>query len=129
MLPFPVDYIHIILHTTLVNINMVDRPHKPSAISASPTAPQPHVEISGDNSQVSARLPTGESVQVLLHGATVISWKSGGQENLFLSEKAILDGSKPVRGGIPVVFPVRMDTNIRAKCGARIRAARSEDEW
>ncbi|KAL9084947.1 MAG: hypothetical protein Q9165_007813 [Trypethelium subeluteriae] len=55
---------------------------------------------------VTATLPTGESVEILLHGATVISWKSGGVENLWLSEKAVLDGSKPVRGGIPVVFPV-----------------------
>jgi len=106
-----VGHLHIFLvHTTSFNTTMVDRPHKPSAISASPTAPQPYVEISSDNSRVTARLPTGESVQVLLHGATVLSWKSNGQENLFLSEKAILDGSKPVRGGIPVVFPVRADT-------------------
>jgi hypothetical protein len=27
---------------------------------------------------------------------------------MWLSEKAALDGSKPVRGGIPVVFPVRL---------------------
>ncbi len=106
-----VGLLHIFLvHTNSVETTMVDRPHKPSAISASPTAPQPHVEISSDNSRVTARLPTGESVQVLLHGATVLSWKSNGQENLFLSQKAILDGSKPVRGGIPVVFPVRADT-------------------
>ncbi|OCL01956.1 galactose mutarotase-like protein, partial [Glonium stellatum] len=57
---------------------------------------------------VTARLPTGDSVDVLLYGATVLSWKSqGGQtENLWLSEAAKLDGTKAVRGGIPVVFPV-----------------------
>jgi glucose-6-phosphate 1-epimerase len=44
---------------------------------------------------------------VLLHGATVISWKDGsGAEKLWLSTGAKLDGSKPVRGGIPLVFPV-----------------------
>jgi glucose-6-phosphate 1-epimerase len=45
-------------------------------------------------------------VTVHLYGATVTSWKTGGQEQLFVSEKAHLDGSKPIRGGIPVVFPV-----------------------
>jgi glucose-6-phosphate 1-epimerase len=44
----------------------------------------------------------------LLFGATVTSWKSHGgkTENLWLSEKADLTGGKPVRGGIPVVWPV-----------------------
>jgi len=51
-------------------------------------------------------------VDVLHYGATVISWKSpdaaGGEplERLFVSSKAALDGSKPVRGGIPIVFPI-----------------------
>ena len=89
---------------------MVERAKKPSAISAThDDAPQPQVSISDDSARVIARLPTGESVEVHLHGATVISWKSNdGQENLWLSEKAVLDGSKPIRGGIPVVFPVSL---------------------
>jgi len=51
-------------------------------------------------------------VEILYYGATVISWKSpdvaSGDplERLFVSSKASLDGSKPVRGGIPIVFPV-----------------------
>ncbi|CCM01982.1 uncharacterized protein FIBRA_04055 [Fibroporia radiculosa] len=55
--------------------------------------------------------PKGASAEILLYGATVISWKSGSipspelVERLFVSSKATLDGSKPVRGGIPVVFP------------------------
>ncbi|KAF9270229.1 galactose mutarotase-like protein [Marasmius fiardii PR-910] len=55
--------------------------------------------------------PKGASAEVLLYGATVISWKSSDESNpepverLFLSSKAALDGSKAVRGGIPVVFP------------------------
>lgn len=53
-----------------------------------------------------ATLPTGDSVEVLLFGASVISWKTAGKERLWLSSAAKLDGSKPVRGGIPVVFPV-----------------------
>lgn len=87
---------------------MVDRPNKPSAISASPSSahPQPVVDYDAKAGKVTATLPTGQSVEVLLHGATVLSWKSQGRENLWLSSAAILDGSKPVRGGIPLVFPV-----------------------
>ncbi|EIW64672.1 galactose mutarotase-like protein [Trametes versicolor FP-101664 SS1] len=55
--------------------------------------------------------PKGASAEILYYGATVISWKAGSPTNpqpterLFVSGKAALDGSKPVRGGIPVVFP------------------------
>ncbi len=85
----------------------MERAKKPAAIPVSPIQPTPQVSISDDNSRVSASLPTGQRVEVLLYGATVLSWKSAnGKENLFLSSKAILDGSKPVRGGIPLVFPV-----------------------
>ncbi|KAH9944385.1 galactose mutarotase-like protein [Epithele typhae] len=55
--------------------------------------------------------PSGSSAEILLYGATVISWKSIGpddstpSERLFVSGKAATDGSKPVRGGIPVVYP------------------------
>ncbi|KAL8773197.1 MAG: hypothetical protein Q9209_001873 [Squamulea sp. 1 TL-2023] len=85
----------------------MDRAKKPTAIPVSPIQPTPQVSISDDNSRVTANLPTGEQLDVLLYGATVISWKSAnGKENLFLSSKAQLDGSKPVRGGIPLVFPV-----------------------
>ncbi|KAL8905942.1 MAG: hypothetical protein Q9207_002323 [Kuettlingeria erythrocarpa] len=85
----------------------MERAKKPAAIPVSPIQPTPQVSISDDNSRVSASLPTGQRVEVLLYGATVLSWKlANGKENLFLSSKAILDGSKPVRGGIPLVFPV-----------------------
>ncbi|KAF8629706.1 hypothetical protein AX15_003322 [Amanita polypyramis BW_CC] len=61
--------------------------------------------------RITIRHPKGASAEILLYGATVISWKSGSNkdpeptERLFVSLKAKLDGSKPVRGGIPVVFP------------------------
>jgi glucose-6-phosphate 1-epimerase len=39
-------------------------------------------------------------------GATVISFKTGaGRETLFVSRDAKKDGSKAIRGGIPLVFP------------------------
>ncbi|KAI4169229.1 MAG: hypothetical protein LQ343_005817 [Gyalolechia ehrenbergii] len=85
----------------------MERAKKPAAIPVSPIQPTPQVSISDDSSRVTASLPTGERVEILLYGATVISWKSAnGKENLFLSSKASLDGSKAVRGGIPIVFPV-----------------------
>ncbi len=88
---------------------MVDRSKKPSALASTPgQPPQPLINISHSNSRVSAVLPTGESVEVLLYGATVLSWKdAAGVEKLWVSEKAKTDGSKAVRGGVPVVFPVR----------------------
>ena len=84
----------------------MDRSNKPTAIGVGASLPQPSVSVS-DNTVI-ASLPTGESVTVYLYGATVTSWKlANGKEQLFVSEKAHLDGSKPIRGGIPVVFPVR----------------------
>ncbi|GKT41699.1 glucose-6-phosphate 1-epimerase [Colletotrichum spaethianum] len=87
---------------------MVDRPNKPTALATTPgLPPQATVSITHGNSRVSATLPTGESVEVLLHGATVLSWKSAsGADRLWLSSSTALDGSRPVRGGIPLVFPV-----------------------
>jgi glucose-6-phosphate 1-epimerase len=85
---------------------MPEKP-RPASIPITPGAPAPLVSLSDDNGRVIATLPAGDRVEVLLHGATVLSWKSSnGHENLWMSEKAVVDGSKAVRGGIPVVFPV-----------------------
>ena len=92
----------------------MDRKNRPAAISASSTGPQPSVHT--ESGRVVATLPTGDSVEVLLYGATVISWKSNGKENLWLSKAAKVDGSKPVRGGIPVVFPVRIRSIQHITC-------------
>ncbi|KAJ4992006.1 aldose 1-epimerase [Stagonosporopsis vannaccii] len=90
---------------------MVDRANRPSALNAPKSSgPSAQVDIVGEggNQRVVASLPSGESVEVYLFGATVTSWKSnGGQtENLWVSEAADLTGKKPIRGGVPVVFPV-----------------------
>jgi hypothetical protein len=51
------------------------------------------------------------SAEVCLYGATVTSFAtqlpgaSTRTENLFVSKKAVLDGSKAIRGGVPLVFP------------------------
>ncbi|KAG8688173.1 hypothetical protein FRC09_013072, partial [Ceratobasidium sp. 395] len=83
-----------------------------------------------DDKKVTLTTASGSSVEILFYGATVLSWKaapSGSSasptERLFVSKKAILDGSKPVsfslvdiktgifiiltqvRGGIPIAFP------------------------
>ncbi|KAJ6176648.1 hypothetical protein N7485_003562 [Penicillium canescens] len=81
----------------------MDRSNKPSAIGVGASLPQPTLSIK-DNI-IEASLPSGQSVTVHLYGATVTSWKTNGKEQLFVSEKAHLDGSKPIRGGIPLVFP------------------------
>lgn len=91
---------------------MVDRPNKPSALAATPQQSHAQPTVTIDNGRVNAVLPTGETVEVLLHGATVLSWKdASGNEKLWLSEGAVLDGSKAVRGGIPLVFPVSLHTS------------------
>lgn len=51
-------------------------------------------------------LGNGASAVVSRLGAQVLSWQSrDGKERLFLSEKAVFDGSRSIRGGIPVCFP------------------------
>lgn len=90
----------------------MDRGKKPTSIGIGGSIPQPTVNIN-DNGTVDAKLPSGESVTVHLFGATVISWKlANGAEQLFVSSKAILDGSKAIRGGIPVVFPVSISCEV-----------------
>ncbi len=52
------------------------------------------------------RLSRGDSVaEVSPFGAHVTRYAVGGDEVLFLSEHAHLDGSKPIRGGVPICFP------------------------
>lgn len=55
---------------------------------------------------VRLRAPDGAQATVLLLGGQLVSWvPSGGEEQLYLSERAHLQEGKPVRGGVPVVFP------------------------
>lgn len=57
------------------------------------------------HAQAEVGLPGGDRVRVALHGAHALSWVSGGRERLYLSPCATLDGSAPIRGGVPVCFP------------------------
>lgn len=49
---------------------------------------------------------SGSSAEVYLHGAHITSWKTlSGEELFFLSRESWWQNDKPIRGGIPVVFP------------------------
>lgn len=46
------------------------------------------------------------SAELFLHGAHLTHWQPRGHDPvLFLSEKSLYDPTKPIRGGIPVIFP------------------------
>ncbi|KAF9977303.1 hypothetical protein BGZ73_006452 [Actinomortierella ambigua] len=62
--------------------------------------------IAQQSNKVVLTHPSGASAEVHLYGATLTSWNVHGKERIFVSQKAILDGSKAIRGGIPLVFPV-----------------------
>lgn len=47
----------------------------------------------------------GDAALVALQGAQVLSWVVNGQERLFLSPLAHMDGQAAIRGGVPVCFP------------------------
>ena len=67
---------------------------------------------------VHARAPDGSTARISRHGAQVLSWiPAGGREQLFLSGLSPLDGSAPVRGGVPVIFPQFADYGPLPKHG------------
>ncbi|KAK6155226.1 hypothetical protein DH2020_009474 [Rehmannia glutinosa] len=50
--------------------------------------------------------PTGSTVEVLLFGGQVVSWKNEKREEmLFTSNKTLWKQAKAIRGGIPICFP------------------------
>jgi glucose-6-phosphate 1-epimerase len=57
------------------------------------------------------RAPDGAEATITLYGAHLVSWKpvsgTGGvpQERMFMSSLSALDGSRAIRGGVPVIFP------------------------
>lgn len=55
---------------------------------------------------VQIQSPDGAQATVLLHGGHVVSWvPAGGQEQLYLSPRAVAGEGQAVRGGVPVIFP------------------------
>lgn len=64
------------------------------------------IESSEDSKQlILSSLDKTNTCIIYLYGATITSWKSNNIERLLLSKSAILDGTKAIRGGIPLVFP------------------------
>ena len=64
------------------------------------------------------RSEDGASVQIVHHGAQVVSWIPAGHgEQLFLSKASPLDSGKPLRGGVPVIFPQFSDLGPLPKHG------------
>ncbi|CDG81492.1 D-hexose-6-phosphate mutarotase [Janthinobacterium agaricidamnosum] len=50
--------------------------------------------------------PDGAHATVTLYGGHLVSWTTAdGQERLFCSALSALDGSKAIRGGVPLIFP------------------------
>jgi glucose-6-phosphate 1-epimerase len=71
----------------------------------------------------------GASAIATLQGAHLVSWiPAGGEECLYVSERSAFDAGRPIRGGIPVVFPQFADRGPLAQHGfARTRAWRLTD--
>lgn len=60
----------------------------------------------GDLPAVHLTAADGAQATVSLFGAHMLSWKTAdGKERLFVSSQTPLDGSKAIRGGVPVIFP------------------------
>ncbi len=50
--------------------------------------------------------PDGAVAVVTLYGAHLVSWVGAdGGERMFMSQRSALDGSRAIRGGVPVIFP------------------------
>lgn len=71
------------------------------------------VEDLGDTVVLFSPASKTTTATILKYGATVISWKVADVEQLWLSDGAKLDGTKPVRGGIPLVFPLFGKSNVK----------------
>lgn len=49
---------------------------------------------------------TGHTCEVALYGAHITDWRTpDGKELLFMSQRSAFDVGKPIRGGVPLVFP------------------------
>jgi glucose-6-phosphate 1-epimerase len=66
------------------------------------------VEMTQYGALPAVRLTAADGAQatVSLFGAHLLSWQTAdGKERLFVSTQTPLDGSKAIRGGVPVIFP------------------------
>jgi glucose-6-phosphate 1-epimerase len=66
--------------------------------------------------------PSGARAELYLHGAHVTGWRLGdGEELLFLSRESAFTPDRPIRGGIPVIFPQFGDGPLPTHGFARTR--------
>jgi glucose-6-phosphate 1-epimerase len=74
--------------------------------------------------------PDGAQASITLYGAHLISWRGAdGRERLFCSAKSALDGSKAIRGGVPVIFPQFAERGSGMRHGfARVSTWRVADQ-
>ncbi len=87
-----------------------------------------HVTV-GQLPAIRLSAPDGAEATVTLYGAHLISWKGAdGQERMFCSTRSALDGSKAIRGGVPVIFPQFAEQGSGTRHGfARVATWRLED--
>jgi len=73
--------------------------------------------------------PDGASAVVTLYGGHLVSWHGAdGGERMFLSARSALDGSRAIRGGVPVIFPQFAERGAGMRHGfARVSTWRLED--
>ena len=73
--------------------------------------------------------PDGAEATVTLYGAHLVSWKGAdGKERMFCSARSALDGSRAIRGGVPVIFPQFAEQGNGMRHGfARVSTWRLED--
>lgn len=73
--------------------------------------------------------PDGAAAVITLYGAHLVSWKGAdGRERMFMSAKSALDGSRAIRGGVPVIFPQFAQRGSGMRHGfARVSHWRLED--
>ncbi|KAG2235426.1 hypothetical protein INT48_005776 [Thamnidium elegans] len=58
------------------------------------------------NKVIALEHPSGSKAEIALFGATVTSWIVDDIDHIFVSKDAKRDGSKAIRGGIPICFPI-----------------------
>ena len=84
---------------------MASLPASPDERISGETNGMPYVTIATGYDCDGMPYASGCAATVYLHGGHVASWTVAGQEMLFMSKSAVYNGSKALRGGIPVCFP------------------------
>ena len=77
------------------------------------------------------------SCEISLFGGHILSWKVAGEEQMFMSSKAIMDGGKSVgksdvaiRGGVPICWPQFGFFKVAANApDAKHGFIRASDNW